>query len=367
MKKEPLSPIPSDWMAKVFLILFISGWVLAFNVLINPGKYAREVQAETMELRDLKVRTLCTGVLGYRNASEVKSEIAETIARKLVSEGAQVNAGDLLLELSSAKQKITLQKEQDRLRDSENEVRKARKELAVQKELFRKQAVARSSVEKAEADLAKAVSNLELNRQEFELEKKNFLKTKITAPVAGTVLIDFVQRETSIESGKPVFTIGTPNLFQVNGKVDELNIGSVRQGAEVLVQVDAFPEASLLGTVNRIAAQAESGSFSKIPVVIDILDTKGLKLKANLSVQAYISGDKISRVLSLPTEAVKSDGTERFVFKIGSGMKVRRQPVKIGRIANERVEIVEGLEPGDLVAVTDTDFLAEGQSVRVRP
>lgn len=356
-----------DWLVKLFLILFASGWILALNILVNPMKYARTVRVETVEPQDLRIRTLCPGVLSYRDASEVKAELSETVVRKLVSEGDRVKAGDLLAELSSSKQKISLDKEQDHLKDSEEEARKARKELAVQKELYRKQAVSRSSVEKAESDLEHAISNLALDRQEFELEKKDFAKTRITAPVSGTVLVDFIQTQTSVESGKPVFTVGTPNRFQVDGKVDELNIGSVRLGAPARVQVDAFPDTVLDGSVSRIAAQAEAGSFSKIPVTIDIPDTKGLKLKSNLSVQAFIAGEKIGGVLSLPTEAVEGDGAGRFVYKVDDRMQVRRQPVRIGRIAGDRVEIVKGLQPGDTVAVTDTDFLTEGETVQVRP
>jgi multidrug efflux pump subunit AcrA (membrane-fusion protein) len=149
--------------------------------------------------------------------------------------------------------------------------------------------------------------------------------------------------------------------------VDELNIRSVQPGAMAEIRVDAFPNAALAGVVRKIDAQAEAGSFSKIGVQIDILDPQGLDLKPNLTAQCHILGGQIPQVLSLPTEAIKTEGADRVICVIGPDGRIKKRPVRTGRVAGNRVEVTEGLKEGERVAVSEVDFLREGEQVRAKP
>ncbi|MBI2119807.1 MAG: efflux RND transporter periplasmic adaptor subunit [Elusimicrobia bacterium] len=355
-----------NWKHKTGAIALGSVGILALNLWINPSKYARSVNMEIVERKDMKIKILSTGLLAYKNAVEVKSEIAESVVKKYVSEGERVRAGDILLKLSSTKQKITFEKETNRLKESENEVVKARKELVTQRDLFAKQAVARSSVEKADGDLAKAQTNFDLVKQEFALERKNMEKTLVVSESSGMVLIDYVQNQQSIEQNKPLFVIGTPGQFQVNAKVDELNIQNVFEGANADVQIDAFPNVTLQGKVARIESQAESGAFSKIGIKIEILDTKGLELRPNLTAQGFIYGSEIKQVIWLPTLSIKTEGNEKYVYVLEAGNRAKKKTIVTGRVANDMVEISEGLNPGEKVISSDIDFIKDNEIVKIK-
>ncbi|MBI2915411.1 MAG: efflux RND transporter periplasmic adaptor subunit [Elusimicrobia bacterium] len=358
-------PKKLNWQVKAGALALVSIAVLGLNFWVNPKKYARSVQVVTAEKKDLQLKVLATGNLGFKNSVEIKSEIAESVIRKYVKEGDRVQAGDILLKLSSAKQKISFEKETNRIKDLQTETVKARKELAIQRDLFQKQAVARSAVEKAESDLAKSESNYNVAKQEFELERKNLEKTLIVAESSGIVLVDMVQSQPSVEQNKVLFVVGTPGQFQLNAKIDELNIQSVFVGARSEVNVDAFPGTKLPGVVSKIDTQAESGSFSKIGVKIEIQDVKGLELRPNLTAQGYILGNVIKEVIWLPMEAIKTEGEERTVFVVSANNKAQKRTVVTGRTANNQVEISEGIQPGERVVITETDFLRNGETIKI--
>lgn len=358
-------PKKLNWQVKAGALALVSIAVLGLNFWVNPKKYARSVQVVTAEKKDLQLKVLATGNLGFKNSVEIKSEIAESVIKKYVKEGDRVQAGDILLKLSSAKQKISFEKETNRIKDLQTETVKARKELAIQRDLFQKQAVARSAVEKAESDLAKSESNYNIAKQEFELERKNLEKTLIVAESSGIVLVDMVQSQPSVEQNKVLFVVGTPGQFQLNAKIDELNIQSVFVGARSEVNVDAFPGTKLPGVVSKIDTQAESGSFSKIGVKIEIQDVKGLELRPNLTAQGYILGNVIKEVIWLPMEAIKTEGEERTVFVVSANNKAQKRTVVTGRTANNQVEISEGIQPGERVVITETDFLRNGETIKI--
>ncbi|GEM_PF-3193699 len=362
---EKSQNISSDILRKVGILSIASILLLGLNIWINPKKYARVVEAQVMKKNDMQLKILATGLLGFKDFLQIKSELSERIVKKNVAEGDKVIAGDVLLILDSTKQKIAYEKELNRVKDIQGEVIKARNELIIQKDLFSKSAVARTSVEKAESDLSRAQTNFTLAKQEIAIQRKELEKTLIVSERSGIVLVDYVQRQTSVEQNKPLFEIGTPGQFQLNGKIDELNIQNVFEGARVEVRIDAFPNVVLPAVVTKIDSQAESGSFSKIGVKIDLEDTMGLNLRSNLTAQGHIFGNEIRGALWLPMEAIKTDGDKRYVFVIGSNNKVKKRMVVTNRTANNQAEITEGLSEGDTVAITDIDFLDENEYVKI--
>ena len=363
--KTLFNPIP-NLKIKLLILSTVCAVFFVLNWRITLPKYARSVQVETVQKKDLQLHILCPGLIVYKNAQELKAGITESVLKKNVKEGDLVQAGQVLLELSAVNQKLNLDKQTSRFKDAENEVTRAKKDYVVQKELYQKQAVALISVEKAQQDFEKSESNLYLIRQEFALEKKSFDRTKIVSPIAGTVLVDNVQNQPVVEQGKVVFIVGQPGQFQLDGKIDELNIQNVRSGATAEIVIDAFPNAKLQGVIEKINPQAETGSFSQLGVKINILDTQGLDLKANLSAQAYISGNEILQAIWMPVGAVKTEKETQFVFVVNAKNKVEKRKVSTGKVVYNYVEISTGLTPGEKAVLAEVDFLRDGETIKIK-
>jgi hypothetical protein len=69
--------------------------------------------------------------------------------------------------------------------------------------------------------------------------------------------------------------------------------------------------------------------------------------------------------LQVPTDAVFLSGGRHFVQRVESG-RVRRTPVRVGIATADSTEILEGLDPEDLVVVGSPDGLPDGARVEVR-
>ena len=77
-----------------------------------------------------------------------------------------------------------------------------------------------------------------------------------------------------------------------------------------------------------------------------------------------IETDTPYRALVVNEEAILSDLRRRFVWVVREG-KAERREVKLGDRHDERVEVVEGLREGDVLALTDVDNLVDGMKVTV--
>jgi RND family efflux transporter MFP subunit len=71
-----------------------------------------------------------------------------------------------------------------------------------------------------------------------------------------------------------------------------------------------------------------------------------------------------SRILVPITAVYQEPGGEQVVWVVGSEQTVTRRPVKLGEATGGQVEIVEGLQPGDRIAVAGVPQLREGMKVR---
>jgi membrane fusion protein (multidrug efflux system) len=70
-------------------------------------------------------------------------------------------------------------------------------------------------------------------------------------------------------------------------------------------------------------------------------------------------------VIVVPTSAVfKDPAGEAVVWVIGKDEIVERRPVKIGAVTGSQIEVLEGLQPGDRIAVAGVRFLRAGMTVR---
>jgi RND family efflux transporter MFP subunit len=80
--------------------------------------------------------------------------------------------------------------------------------------------------------------------------------------------------------------------------------------------------------------------------------------------RASILGNPIVPIL-VPISAVFKDSKgEQVVWVVGSEQAVARRPVKLGEVTGGRIEIVDGLAPGDRIAVAGVTFLSDGMKVR---
>jgi len=98
----------------------------------------------------------------------------------------------------------------------------------------------------------------------------------------------------------------------------------------------------------------------KVPPDLNLLP--GMSASVSLTYRrASILGNRIL----IPISAVAKDATgEQVAWVVGPNEIVERHPVKIGEAMGGRIEIVDGLQPGDRIAVAGVSFLRDGMKVR---
>ena len=361
-----------------------------------------------VKLGDFRVVVTTTGELRARKFVQVTGpataqsvQVYQTKISSIVPEGSLVKEGDVIAELDKqpvaakiADVTLTLQKAQAdfttaqldsalNLAQSREDVRTA--EFALEeKKLAREQAKyeaptikrqAEIDYEKAQRALDQSKRNLltktkqaiakmssvgaDLGRQENNLKNLQLVRDNFSVRAPNSGMVIYVREWNGKKKGVGSMwnawesTVATlPDLTQMESDtyVNEVDVRKLALGQKVEISLDADPSKKLAGTVTHIANVGEQrpNQDSKVfEVKIDIA-TPDTTLRPGMTTANAIVTATVPKVLSVPLEAVVSEGGFSYVFK-KNGRSVTRQMVETGTMNDNEIVVKRGLSAGERV------------------
>jgi HlyD family secretion protein len=189
------------------------------------------------------------------------------------------------------------------------------------------------------------------------------------APFAGTVYSVPVSQYDFVQAGETLLDVADLSKLEIRAYFDEPEIGNLAVGQPVKIVWDAKPGAvwhgHILQAPTTIIAYGATRNVGECIITVD--DAKG-DLLPNTNVTVTVTTLRHQDVLSLPREALQTDGANNFVYKVVNDRLVKT-PVQVGVVNLTLVEITGGLQQGDEVALGSTNEtpLHEDLRVKVQP
>ncbi|WP_300077665.1 efflux RND transporter periplasmic adaptor subunit [Propioniciclava sp.] len=312
------------------------------------------VAAATASTQTLDVTVNAKGTIAPDAQSTVTAPAAGTLASVAVTDGQNVDAGQLLGTMDTTPLDAAVAR-------AEADYAAARAMPTGTDRLNRARDAATHAAQLA-LDAARA------NRDKAELK----------APVAGTVQFTSLSLApglpalfttapgVAVTEGLTLFTVVEPSSLRFDAAVDESDIAGVQAGQSASVTLDAFADEPFSGTVAAVRPVAVSTSTGGVAFTTVItLDAAGKTLMNGMTGDVDIATASIPDALVVPVQAVVSDGAGRFVWVIDGGA-VRRVAVEVGASSDTLTQITSGLDAGVQVATTNLTALTEGARVDVQ-
>ena len=338
------------------------------------------------------------GTLAAEDQVTVSSQADGAVSRIMADLGDRVHAGDPLLELDKEKLQYNLDQQKASLTralarygatDPDNrpaiertpDVQKAAAELDQAKqafdraeELHKRQLVPKQALDEADTTLRakraaydSALQNarnlgadIDASSAMVKLADRQLRDAVIRAPFDGYVQKRLVSLGEYVKNQTPVMNIVRVDPLKVIGEIPERMAPWIEAGQAVELRVDAFPDKPFTGTVSRIspAVNAQTRAF---PFEARVPNDDG-RLKPGTFARVHITTALVEKVLTIPYAAMQYRYGVNRAFVVEKGHLAMHE-LKIGDRVGDRVEILGGVNAGDVIALTDVDNLTDGMAV----
>ncbi|MCI5083554.1 MAG: efflux RND transporter periplasmic adaptor subunit [Saprospiraceae bacterium] len=387
-------------------VILVGLLVGAYFFLQPDEKVQEDTLLTAVKKGEFVITVTATGELKAKRSEKIRAPqgmrpagIYETTIQNLIAEGTIVNEGDFVASLDRTElankmsnvqteiEKIQTQLEQAKI-DTAIDLRgvrdqlinlgftKKEKLLNVEQNKFEPESVIQQTqldLERTERDYSQLLKNYELKKkqaiakiQEIDAllrqnqRQLNMLSDlsdefNIKAPKSGMVIYarnwnGKKEPGSRVSAWDPVVA-ELPDLSDMISQtyVNEVDISKVKEGQEVEIQVDAFPDNVYTGQVLQVANIGEQlrGYDAKVFEVIVQVNEIDSILRPAMTTSNQIVTDILDDVLFVPLEAIQNDSLT-YVFKEDNGKTVR-QEVITDLTNDDEIIIAFGLEEGDQI------------------
>jgi HlyD family secretion protein len=267
-----------------------------------------------------------------------------TFAANLTQAKAQVQQDEAIL--------VARQQLQQQGAASPAEVTEARQQLEVAKNNLH--SVEQHSTQRyGDADRAGAEARLADAQAGVAAAQSSYASVNIRSPLAGTVYAIPVYQYDYVAAGVDLIYVADLDRIQILAYFDEPDVGNLANGQSVKITWDAKPDRIWHGHISIAPTSIISYNTRNVgECVITVDDAKG-ELQPNANVIVTVTTAQHPHVLSVPHEALRTDGPLSYVFRVINN-KLVRTPVEVGIVNLTRAEIISGVSEGDVVATDAT-------------
>ena len=387
--------------ALVWGIAAVAGIAAVSFVLMNmaPSVNSRDITVGTAERGPLEITVAATGRVVPAHEEIINSPVETRVLRVYAQPGDTVKAGMPLLLLDLEQEQTALGKlhdartmQQQELRQLElsnmteisdlemkikvSEMNVSRQRIEVENErrldsigsgtgdrvrqaetayragvLELEQLRTRLRNERQRASAAEASQRLNVcsSDRDIALMEKTIHRGSIPAPLDGVLTFITTELGSRVGAGEKVAVVSDLSSFKVVGEVPEGSSDRVQTGAAVTVRISG---AQFAGTVSNITPQARQGVVS---FVVRLDNPRDSRLRSGARAELQVSFGYKSDVLRVPNGSFYKGEGKYQVFVFDSENRAVRRTVHAGDCNRDYVEILDGLQPGDKIIVSDTE------------
>ncbi|MCX5838587.1 MAG: efflux RND transporter periplasmic adaptor subunit [Deltaproteobacteria bacterium] len=350
----------------VLVILLCAGVSLNIGCKKQEQKAAREkavnVRVWTAETRSLRPFVESIGTLKPYEEVTVSSEVDGILKSIHVDEGSPVSLGRLVAEIKDTDYRLAEEQMTAALKQAQASLANAKLEYQRKEALYREELVTKQQFDDIAARLALAQGDVERAKAGLDLAQEKLTKTKIFAPMLGSVKEKKVTAGEYVRNGTFLVSIIRTDLLKLTFTVSEKDVGGLRVGQNVAFVVAAFPGREFRGQLKTIYPSLEERTRSLQVEAVVANPDRSLKPGFFARVTLY-TGTSRDKVVA-PVTALLYDNSTTKLFVV-EGDRAKERKVQIGRKYGEFMEITEGLKEKEILVTVGQNNLMEGVLVHV--
>jgi len=329
----------------------------------SPIQYETETPFKTNIVR----KTVATGKVIPLEEAEIKPKVSGIIEKIYVEEGAEVKIGDLIATIRVVPNVQSLNSAQGNVKTAQLRYDNTKILFDRNKGLFEKGVISRQEFETAELNFNSAKQDLNNSRNNLQIIQKGSASgmgktanTYVKAEISGTILEIPVRKGNQViesntfNAGTTIATIADMTKMIFEGKVDEAEVGKIKNGTVLEVSLGAIEKKKYPAKLNFIAPKGtEENGAVQFKIKGDVTLDDEFFVRAGYSANADIVLEKKDSVLSIKEALLQFDKkTEKPYVDVKIGdQEFEKREVELGISDGINVEIISGVTLEDEIKI----------------
>lgn len=343
----------------VLIVLVASSFLGTLYFLWKKSEKKPEVfNLESPSVNNIIKKTVATGAVVPRKEVDIKPRVSGIIEELFVEAGQMVRRGDKIARVKIIPNMVNLNEAESRLNRAKINFNNVKIEYDRNKKLYDQKVISLAEFQRielnynnAKEEVETADNNLQLIKQGTSKSMGSATNTIITATIDGMILNvpvkvgNSVIESNTFNEGTTIATVADMKDMIFQGKVDESEVGKIKQGMSLIVTIGAITSEKYDAVLEYISPKGvEQDGAIQFEIKAAMKLKPGIFIRAGYSANADIVLERRDSVLTIPESVIKFEGDTAYVEVETGNQQFKKTYIKTGLSDGINIEVLSGIE-----------------------
>ncbi|MEX2463025.1 MAG: efflux RND transporter periplasmic adaptor subunit [Balneolaceae bacterium] len=342
----------------------------------GDGQFA-SVEVIPVQTGTISDQVRAFGTVRAQDVVQVTPQVSNRVTRILVDLGDEVSRGQVLAEIYDVPFRDAVVQAEAQISQARAAFVRDSTQLDRQRELFERDLVSQSEYDEFRTTYLSSMAQYESARAALTQSRENLENTKVKSPVNGLILNRSIAEGDIATTGQPIFEVANMVGFETRVFLPLQDWEQVQIGQSVSMRLSSRGNEIATGIVSRKSPQLNA-TTGLGEIVITLTDTggsvhQGSLLQSNINLQTKENVvviprsalvEKVDTYIEPETGTIELNRSYSAFVSQGDSTAVQRELV-LGIEQGDRIEVLDGLNPGDGLIITGQQSLENGSRIRV--
>ena len=339
-------------------------------------------QATSVEVTPVQTGTISDqirsfGTIRAQDVVQITPQVSNRVTRILVDLGDEVSRGQVMAEIYNIPFRDAVEQAEAQIRQARAAFERDSTQLDRQLELYERELISQSEFDEFRTAYLNSLAQLESANASLTQSRENLANTRVRSPVNGVVLNRMVAEGDVATTGQAIFEVANLIGFETRVFLPVQDWELVQIGQTVTMRLSSRGNDIADGIVSRKSPQLNP-TTGLGEVVITLTEAsssvyQGALVQASINLQTkddvvviprLAMVEKVDTYIEPETGTIELDRSFSAFVSQGDSIAVRRELV-LGIEQGDRIEVLQGLNPGDGLIITGQRSLEDRSRIRV--
>jgi multidrug efflux system membrane fusion protein len=320
------------------------------------------VRSETVKINGSGQIASYSGEVRGRYEAQLAFQVNGKIIKRNVDLGSRVSVGDVLMEIDARDIQQTVNISSAQVSSAESQLQLAKSNLERYRTLYDQGAISRAQLDQYQNSYEVAQAAVSQSSAQYTQGTNQLGYSALVADSAGVISSLSAEAGQVVSAGQSVLTLVKEGEREVEINVPENRVDELRKAEHIQVQFWALPNVTTEGNIREISPIADKISRT-YKVRIHLMNPPS-DINLGMTANVTVAGSNGQQVTYIPLSAIYQTGDIPNVWVITNDTVVLR-PIKVGAFGDNKVQVLEGLQDGDVIVTAGVQKLYAGQKVRI--